>query len=70
MRTVASNAVCSSSCRTGSRCASTSTAAPAVVRKAPVMVWAARLCILWIAETMAAPRLEGPLLGMNYAEQL
>ena len=52
-RIVALRAFCSSCCGTGSKCASTSTAAPAVVRKAPVTICAARRWIRPIVWSMA-----------------
>lgn len=69
---MASSAVCSSCCSGESRCASISTAALAVVRKALVMICAARLWIREIAVTIALPLpLPLPLFsGMCYAEQL
>jgi len=68
MRTVASSAVCSSCCCTGSRCASTSTAAPTVVQNAPVIIWAARLWIFLMAFIILLPRLVKPLPGIYHAE--
>ena len=67
MRIVASSAVCSSCCSGGSRFAST--AAPAVVRKAPVMICAARLYIRVIAATIALPLPMRLLPGICHAEQ-
>lgn len=68
MRSVVSRAVCSTCCSTGSRFAPTSTAAPAVVQDALVIVCAARLCIFRIALIIELPLLVYPVPGICHAD--